>query len=112
MTNLIEKVAELRELAAKDVPAKYATNIPEYKYTVEVLNTAPMLLDALGEIQPGDAAVLNGIIQYLIEDFEEGEHSCQMVAWLVNHRDDTRQDMIDLLRRLRDLARQMEATHE
>lgn len=27
MTNLIEKVAELRELAAKDIPGKYTTDL-------------------------------------------------------------------------------------
>lgn len=81
----------------------------DHKIRVDLHNAAPKLLAVLSGFQAGDVKLLDGIIRYLIEDFVEGEHSCQMVAWLMTHSEDTSKDMIDLLRRYHDMAQVMEA---
>ena len=89
MTNLIAKVAELRKLAAKDIPGKYTSDCPEYDYMVGVLNAAPGLLAALGKVQAGDA--------------DEIDYAIDVVS---QHKNDD--DTITCLRRYADLARLME----
>ena len=96
MTNLIEKVAELRELATKDIPGKYTSDCPEYDYIVGMLNAAPKLLDVLSRIQTRDAEIFDALIDCL--------ESC--------HGGTEYEDIeLSAMRRYRDLAHLMEDDH-
>ena len=101
MNNLIAKVAELRELAAKDIPGKYTSDCPEYDYMVGVLNAAPGLLAALGKVQAGDMLMIENIISCMktLSMDEYGEYT--------NSYDNE----IAFLRRYADLARLLEDDH-
>ena len=93
MTNLIAKVAELRELEARAEGIEYfSIGECELNYdTVEFLENmriaAPRLLAALGKVQDGDA---------------------DEIAWIIKNYGFTLRDHIEVLHRYRDLARLME----
>ena len=66
---------------------------------VDLRNAAPWLLGAAACFQPGDARIFKGILRYLTEDFENGEHSNAMVMFLMEE-DDMREDMVKTLLRM------------
>ena len=116
MTNLIAKVAELRELEARAEPEwrkgkdgniyckksdRYPLLMPyginansaEGQLTVDLRNSAPKLLTALGKIQAGDSEVFDALIDYLES----------------NHGGTEYEEMeLSVMRRYADLARLME----
>ena len=124
--NTIEKVAELKNLEEKVTPGpwkqednvqsetvitngeteifddgssngEYAENFrfgdPDPTFICEMRNAAPVLLNALGKIQVGDAELLDSIAIWFACSDEPEQFKMQ----------------IELLRRYRDLASQMEA---
>lgn len=98
MTNLIEKVAELRKLEGRrqaTIGRKSPNRALLERLEIErdMLNAISRLLDVLGKIHAGDAEILEETIIFL------------------NRNGHARRDVIDVLYRLRDLARQMEEGH-
>ena len=62
MSSLIEKVEELRKLAAKEAPGTYETKFPEMAYETDALNALPAMLATLALVQPGDEATIEKIV--------------------------------------------------
>jgi signal transduction histidine kinase len=102
MTNLIAKIAELRKLEGRRqaiAARQHEMGTPNHSLRErlelehEMRNAAPGMLDALGKIRAGDTEILEETIIFL------------------NRNGHAHQDVIDMLRRLRDLARLMEDDH-
>jgi hypothetical protein len=59
---MIAEIARLKELQASEASATYKTEEKEFKYECEMLNAAPVMLEALSLIQPGDAERIRTVL--------------------------------------------------
>ena len=130
MTNLIEKVAELRKLEEKATHAPWAPGRRETgciaddngagtvvlrrtnaglpaQENIELIcglrNAAPKLLDALGEIRAGDAEIISLFVEFMEKHKPDGHLNDTGPGAKITNAEAT-----DCLRRYRDMARRME----
>jgi hypothetical protein len=87
--SMIDKVAELKKLYATEAAPSYSATEGEFTYECAALNTLPAILDILGDIEPGDAAIMANLLK---EDCVFGEAR-------------------EVLRRYQAMAREMEEEH-
>ena len=103
--NLMAEVARLKELRkiALDCPDD-GDQLDWCKYSDELRNAAPMLLDALAKIRPGDAAIIGLFVEFMKKHKPDGHLNDTGPGAKITNAEAT-----DCLRRYRDMAKRMEA---
>lgn len=107
--NLIDKVRELKESAAHVDLDKSVFDI-DLGYISKLVNAAPEMLavlDGLGEIRAGDAEIISLFVEFMEKHKPDGHLNDTGPGAKI-----TNAEAADCLRRYRDMARRMEATHE